>query len=148
MIAIEKAKRVRMPSKRVAGPFSLQSATLACAAVDALQKQAAVSEVRKRRKYRSQKVQKDVFFSALRNAESLGLLVVLERVAGVDRDALIVPRSWYLHIDGVSHRLESIQGATDFLNGFCACLAVTRNLVRFSGEQPQADTASHVMGKV
>ena len=68
----------------------------------------------------------DAFFKARVYAEKAhGLLIGLDRCASIAPDGKVCGKSWYLFINGVSHRCTSVDDATSFLNGYCACCAAS-----------------------
>lgn len=110
-------------------------------------KKEAVKEARARRKYRSNSVLMDSFFIERRNAETcLGLVVGLERVASLVSESGIVLRSYFVFVNGVSYRVESLGEAVNFLRGYCAGVATARGLVVNGGDKPSSATVDKVTG--
>lgn len=133
-----KDKRVRMPSRRVAGAFGLPAVKRDTLVLEAAAAKAEIKAEYQRRKYRNKKVMLDAFFCAKRNAEIwLNLSVDLLKVSSVDHESVIASRGYSLVIDGVSKRLETLQSCCDWLSGYCAGVTASRGLVRFSGETVQ-----------
>jgi len=130
----------------IKGRSSARSVRALVAAADAQKKHAEVKEARTRRKYRCKRVVMDEFFKLRRQAESLGLLVGLERAVSEVFIGALAPRSYFLFIDGVCHRVESLQGACDFLSGFCAGVTASRGLACHSGDVPVV-AVERVMGR-
>lgn len=95
--------------------------------IDANIQASAVKVERQKNKYRCKKVLMDSFFVAMRHAETaFGLLIGLERSRSLSGTSCATRSVYNVLIDGVPHRVESLQGCIDFLNGYTAGIASAR----------------------
>jgi len=136
--------KTRMPSKNLG--VDVKSV---CASVDAGKRKVVKAVAVKRRKYRSKSVLLDEFFCAQRNAEVCFHLVIgLDRCSSFAVESVVVPRSFVLFINAVPHRFPSIQGCTDFLNGFCSGLSASQGASSGRGDLvPERSTVEKMIGR-
>ena len=141
----EKRRRGSMPSRFTGVAAGVHSEFVAAAAA---QVQGVKTELRKVRKYAGKKIHMDAFFCIKRKLEcEFGYVIGLDRCSGVVLGGSVNIRSWFVYVNGVGYRRETLPSCVDFLAGFDAGVGFARNQVRFSGEQPASvETSERVMG--